>query len=102
MLHLGKLSHSRVQLYVAPWTVAHQAPLSMRFPRQEYWNGLPFPPPEDFPNLGIKPTSTARQEDSLPPSHQAYCGCPLTPKVPCKPGPLEDVAVKKRKRIKGF
>ena len=74
----------------------------MEFSRPEYWSGLPFPPPEDFPNLGIKPTSTAWQEDSLPPSHQASCSCPLTPRVPCKPGPLEDVAVKKRKRIKGF
>ena len=37
-----------------PWTVAHQAPLSMEFPRQEYWNGLPFPPPGDLPDPGIK------------------------------------------------
>ena len=42
---------------MTPWTVAHQAPLSMGFPRQEYWSGLPFPPPGDLPNLGIKPTS---------------------------------------------
>ena len=41
-----------------PWTVAHQAPLSMGFPRQEYWSGLPFPP-EDLPNPGIKPESPA-------------------------------------------
>ena len=38
-------SLSRVQLLVAPWTVAHQAPLSMGFPRQEYWSGLPLPSP---------------------------------------------------------
>ena len=37
-----------------PWTVAPQAPLSMGFPRQEYWSGLPFPPPGDLPNPGIK------------------------------------------------
>ena len=37
-----------------PWTVAHQAPLSLGFARQEYWNGLPFPSPEDLPNPGIK------------------------------------------------
>ena len=37
------------------WTIAHQAPLSMGFPRQEYWNGLPFPSPRDLPNPGIKP-----------------------------------------------
>ena len=37
-----------------PWTVAHQAPLSMGFPRQENWNGLPFPFPGDLPNQGIE------------------------------------------------
>ena len=42
-----------------PWTVAHQAPLSMGFPRQEYWSGLPFPTPEDLPDPGIKPVSPA-------------------------------------------
>ena len=41
----------------SPWTVAHQAPLSMGFPRQEYWNGLPFPPSGDLPDPGIKPMS---------------------------------------------
>ena len=40
-----------------PWTVAHQAPLSMRFPRQGYWCGLPFPSPGDLPNPGIEPMS---------------------------------------------
>ena len=39
--------------------VAHQAPLFMGFPKQEYWSGLPFPPPGDFPNPGIKPPSSA-------------------------------------------
>ena len=48
---------SRVQLFVTPWTSANQAPLSMGFSRQEYWSGLPFPPPGDLPNTGIKPTS---------------------------------------------
>ena len=42
---------------VTPWTVAHQAPLSMEFSRQEYWSGLPFPPPGDLPYPGIKPMS---------------------------------------------
>ena len=51
---------------VTPWTVAHQAPLSMGFSRQEYWSGLPFPPPGDLPNPGIKPRSPALQADSLP------------------------------------
>ena len=50
------LSHfKRVRLSAAPWTVAHQAPLSMGFSRQEYWSGLPRPPPGDLPNLGVEP-----------------------------------------------
>ena len=44
---------------VTPWTAAHQAPLFMRFPRQEYRSGLPFPSPGDFPDPGIKPMSLA-------------------------------------------
>ena len=44
---------------VTPWTVAHKAPLSMGFPKQEYWNGLPFPTPGDLPNPGIELTSLA-------------------------------------------
>jgi len=43
-----------------------QAPLSMGFSRQEYWNGLPFPSPGDLPNLWIEPRSSALQVDSLP------------------------------------
>ena len=43
--------------FAIPSTVAHQAPLSMRFPRREYWSGLPFPSPGDLPNPGIKPVS---------------------------------------------
>ena len=43
--------------FVTPWTVAPQAPLSMGFPRQEYWSGLPLPSPGDFPNPGIEPRS---------------------------------------------
>ena len=41
------------------WTVAHQAPLSMEFPKQEYWSGLPFPSPGDLPDPGIKSESPA-------------------------------------------
>ena len=51
------------------WTVACQASLSMGFSRQEYWSGLPCPPPGDLPNAGIEPTSLtfpALQADSLP------------------------------------
>ena len=64
---------SHVQLYVTLWTVAHQAPLSMGFPRQEYWSGLPCPSPGDLPDPRMEPLSPgapALQADSLPLSHQ--------------------------------
>ena len=48
---------SRVQLFATPWTVARQAPLSMGFPRREYWSGLPFPSPGDLLDPGIQPAS---------------------------------------------
>ena len=51
---------------MTPGTVAHQAPLSMGFSRQEYWSGLPFRPPGDLPDPGIQPASPALQADSLP------------------------------------
>ena len=52
------LSHfSPVQLFATPWTVAHQAPLSMGFSRQEYWSGLSCPPVEDLSDPGIEPAS---------------------------------------------
>ena len=60
---------SRVELFVTPWTVAHQAPLSMGESRQEYWSGLPWPSPGDFPKSGIEPifpAALALQGDSLP------------------------------------
>ena len=51
-------SLTHVQLFVTPWTVSlHQAPLSMEFSRQEYWSGLPFPPPGNLPNPGMELTS---------------------------------------------
>ena len=56
LVPINVLSH--VRLFVAPWTVAHQAPLSMGFPRQKYWSGLPSPPPGDLPDPGIKPASS--------------------------------------------
>ena len=59
-------SLSRVPLFVIPWTIAHQAPLSMEFSRQEFWSGLLLPSPGDLPNPGIKPRSLTLQEDSLP------------------------------------
>ena len=54
-MHACVLSH--VQLFATRWAVAHQAPLSMGFPRQEYWGGLPLPPPGDLPDPGIEPKS---------------------------------------------
>ena len=54
--------------FATPYTVAHQV-LSMGFPRQEYWNELPFPSPEYIPNPGIAPSCPALQADSLPLSH---------------------------------
>ena len=48
-----------VQLFVTLWTIASQAPLSMGFSRQEYWSGLPCPPPGDLPDPGIEPASPA-------------------------------------------
>ena len=70
-LHTQKKSEvcqslSCVQLLLAPQTIACQAPLSMRFSRQEYWRGLPFPSPGDIPDPGIKLRSPALQADSLP------------------------------------
>ena len=52
-------SLSRIGLFATPWTVAHQAPPSMEFSRQEHWSGLPFPPPGDLPDPRIEPTSPA-------------------------------------------
>ena len=60
---------SCVQLFATPCTVALQAPLSMEFPRQEYWSGLPFPSPGDLTDPGIKPVSFTLQVDF-------YCRAP--------------------------
>ena len=60
---------SDVDQWLKNKTVAHQAPLSMDFPRQEYWSRLPFPSPGDLPDPGIGPTSPILQADSLPLSH---------------------------------
>ena len=56
--------------FATPWTVAHQAPLSVRFPRQEYWSGFPFPSPGNLSDPGIEPASPILQANSLPLSHQ--------------------------------
>ena len=89
---------NRVQLFGAPWTGAHKVPLSMGFSRQEYWSRVPFPPPGDHPNSGIKPGSPALQVDSLPsepPGKPRITGralkkyrCPGSNPRPVKPGSL--------------
>ena len=58
---LGHILHAcllgRVWLFATAWTIAHQAPLSIEFSRQEYWSGLPCPPPGDLPDPGVKHVS---------------------------------------------
>ena len=66
-------SFSYVWLFTTPWTVAQQAPLSMEFPRQQYWSGFPFPSPGVFSNTGIKPMSPT------------LAGGFFTPEMPGKP-----------------
>ena len=73
---------SHIQLFPTLWTVAHQASLSLGFPRQEPWSGLPLSPPGDLPDPGIKPTSPASQMDSVSLSHLGsldilYSGLPI-------------------------
>ena len=68
-------SLSHVPLFATPWTVAHQAPPSTGFSRQEYWSGLPFPSPEDLSEPGIEPRSPTLQADTLtsePPGKLAW------------------------------
>ena len=70
--------------FVTPWIVAHQAPLSMEFSRQEYWSGLPFPSPGNLSNPGIEPNSTdspTLQADSLPLSHQVWSKCKVNARL---------------------
>ena len=75
---LCMLSH--VRLFATSWAVTHQPPLSIAFPRQEYWTGLPFPSPGDLPHPGIKPRSLALAGEFFttepPLSHK--CPKPLT------------------------
>ena len=59
-VHCSVMSDSLI-----PWTIAHQAPLSMEFSRQEYWGRLPFPSPGDLPDPELKPRSPALQADSV-------------------------------------
>ena len=64
--YAGSILSTFVRLFEIPWTVAHQLPLSMGFPRQEYWSGLPFPTPGDLPSQGFNPRLLHWQVDSLP------------------------------------
>ena len=70
---------SRVQLLATPWTVAHKAPLSMEFSRQEYWSRLPFPSPVDLPDPGIEsaslvsPALAGRFFTTMPPGKPFPC-----------------------------
>ena len=78
---------SRVQLFVIPWTVAHEAALSMEFSRQEYGSGLPFIVPRDLPDPGIEAGSPALQADSLPcePPGQLKGASDWVPYLDCQP-----------------
>ena len=66
IIEISVRSLSYVQPFVTLWTVAHKTPQSIEFFRQEYWSGLSFPSPGDFPDPGIEPGSPALQADSLP------------------------------------
>ena len=70
ILHSALQLLSHIWFFATPWTVAHQAPLSMGFSRKEYWSELTFPSPDYLPDPGIEPTSPVLQADSLPLSHQ--------------------------------
>ena len=75
------LRHSVMSDSETSWTVAHQAPLSMGFSRQEYWSGLPYPSPRNLPNPGIEPKSPMLQADS---SLSEPSGKPVTSLIPIK------------------
>ena len=78
---------SCIRLIVTLWTVAVQAPLSKAFPRQEHWNGLPFPPPGDLPDPGMEPES---------PASPALAGGFSTTELPGKPERLNRNAINMR------
>ena len=81
--HPESVSHSVVSdSYVTPWTVAHQAPLSMGFSRQEHWSRLPFPSPGDLPDPEMELRSPALQVDSLPSQPPGLLTCWDTSKFP--------------------
>ena len=83
-MSMSAQSLGRVLVFVTTWTVAHQVPLSMEFPKQEYWSELPFPTPGHLSNPGIKPTSPA------------LAGGFFTTKPPGKPSHLGHNCIKVR------
>ena len=81
-------SLSCVQLFATSWTVAHQAPPSMEFSRQEYWIGMSFPSPGALPDPGIEPGSSALPADALssePPGKQGKSLCNTSLQLPLLP-----------------
>ena len=70
-------SLNHVQLFVTPWTIALQVPLSMRFPRQEYWSGLPVPSPGDLPDPRIKLASSVSPVLQVNPLPAELSGKPI-------------------------
>ena len=79
---MGVLSH--VWLFATLWTVAHQAPLSMGFPRQEYWSGLPFPPPGNLPDSGRTLYHWASKKKQN--NYQGFSGGSVTKILPANAG----------------
>ena len=70
-----KVKWSCIWLFVIPWTVAYQDPLSMGFSRQEYWSGLPFPSPGDLPDQGLNPCLPPCRQTLYHLSHQGSLSC---------------------------
>ena len=81
---------SPVRLFVTPWTIAHQAPLSMGFPRQEYWSGLPFPSSENLPEPGTEMVSLVSP---------ALSGRFFTTVLPGKPKSREGISIKLKVQV---
>ena len=77
--------------FANPWTVVRPVPLSMGFPREEHWSGLPFPSLGNLPNPGIKPASPALQADSLPLSHREKPGLSIGKEFACGAGDLGSI-----------
>ena len=70
--------------FAIPWTIGHQASLSMEFPGEEYWNGLPLPTPGDLPAPGIEPTSLVS-----PALASGFFTTSATQEAPCREGQRE-------------